>query len=963
MSIICEGSCPAYSTTNLSSTPAESTADCRCQKGYFFHENQCHQCLRGFYFNASAKSKCLPCPAGMYKSTVGQDIVDVNNALYTCQACPEGTYSLQTGATSIASCVSCPINSHTRHVSSATSLLDCRCEDGYVMLTDDKATQCNLCDVGYKMTVNTVTGTSFCEVCGPGTFQEQKGQRSCTSCPADTFLETSRNPSQASCQNCGSYLEFSTTNGVTGVKNRTGCVCMQNYYYDGTKCRACPLGASCLSAGLEIDTVTTLPGYWRATSLTDAFYLCIDEMACVGGQILKGNTTDVQCTNGTSGPLCARCAKGYARVNTLCIECPGGKASSSGLRSLAIAGGSLFYSLLLFYFTRTPKKKKKIKAGVNMAGNTIAAKSAAKKMSMFLKRKQTGMSLMTATTAADVVKDELETFAEDNIENQVNKSSGSSGGGGRKKQKGGSTEAANGIVSSSIFVQMYSHMKVLIGFFQITSAMTMTFDVPWPASFVNLCNMIKAINIDYQAIFAPLDPCSFKADFVQAYYYHMATLPAVCFVIFLAAVTAKMAHKTFGKGPPPHTVTERASKTSLFIVFLLYPGLGTRIFTMFKCDTVAGTSWLEVDYETVCFEGSHAMAVLTAIVFIGTYVVGIPLVSVGVLYRWRKQLWDPRFPELTRMYGSLFVYYKPEFWWFEFVESLKKMMLAGGMVVVANGSSAQVIIAIVISLMYLVIILDNHPYIDPKDQKLQSYSTVQIILTLIMGLTLKLDTEQTQREQDAIGILLICINGSVVLMTVAAAVASLPSCSTKVQAYRDWAAENDILEDNVKELAGLPPSAIQTIIKRMTLKSYKPKDVILSHGTDVEPKFYVICTGHVIKHVGGKYNVNLGPGRVIGEDLFNIAHGAVRNTPESYEALTKVDTLEMTTMQRDQLLASGVIHDIDMESTSRNDHTMSAKVVPIQDCNAMEKLREIRQKYGANSNEYAEALKRSSNKE
>merc|ERR1711881_284694 len=166
---------------------------------------------------------------------------------------------------------------------------------------------------------------------------------------------------------------------------------------------------------------------------------------------------------------------------------------------------------------------------------------------------------VTVTTAADVVQDELETFAEDNIENQVNKGTGGSGGGGRKKKKGGPAEGDGDVVSSSIFVQLYSHLKVLIGFFQITSAMTLTFDIPWPASFVNLCNVIKAINMDYQAIFAPLDPCSFKTDFIQAYYYHMATLPAVCFVIFLAAVTAKMVGRAFGKGPPSHTITERAS--------------------------------------------------------------------------------------------------------------------------------------------------------------------------------------------------------------------------------------------------------------------------------------------------------------------------------------------------------------------------------------------------------------------
>ena len=34
-------------------------------------------------------------------------------------------------------------------------------------------------------------------------------------------------------------------------------------------------------------------------------------------------------------------------------------------------------------------------------------------------------------------------------------------------------------------------------------------------------------------------------------------------------------------------------------------------------------------------------------------------------------------------------------------------------------------------------------------------------------------------------------------MTVAAVVASLPSCSAKIQGYRDWVAENEILEERI----------------------------------------------------------------------------------------------------------------------------------------------------------------------
>ena len=134
------------------------------------------------------------------------------------------------------------------------------------------------------------------------------------------------------------------------------------------------------------------------------------------------------------------------------------------------------------------------------------------------------------------------------------------------------------------------------------------------------------------------------------------------------------------------------------------------------------------------------------------------------------------------------------FWWFECVESLKKMALAGGMVIVANGSSLQLLIAIIISLLYLVVILDNHPYDDQKDQKLQMFSTIQTILTLVMGLILKFDDSQTSADKSTVGYVLIFINGSVIIMTILAVVASMPTCAAEAKRARLAVSENKVLE-------------------------------------------------------------------------------------------------------------------------------------------------------------------------
>ena len=391
----------------------------------------------------------------------------------------------------------------------------------------------------------------------------------------------------------------------------------------------------------------------------------------------------------------------------------------------------------------------------------------------------------------------------------------------------------------------------------------------------------------------------------------------------------------------------------------MYPGIGTRVFTMFKCRTVAGISYLEADYNITCWNGEHLLATVSAFVFMIVYILGIPLGSVLVLFRHRKKLWDPNHPEIKRMYGSLFIYYKPHFWWFECVESLKKMALAGGMVIVANGSSLQLLIAIIISLLYLVVILDNHPYDDQKDQKLQMFSTIQTILTLVMGLILKFDDSQTSADKSTVGYVLIFINGSVIIMTILAVVASMPTCAAEAKRARLAVSENKVLESNVKILSGFPPKTINTILKRMTYKTVKPGETVLALGKKQEPVCIIIVLGHVgVYNLNGTYESNLGSGRVVGGDMFSMEHGQTVNQTKSLQALTECKILTLTAMARDHLIASGhlIFDNVDVEEESMVHNTKVAPVTPETTTN-IEKLKGLRTKYGAGSVEYKEAVK------
>ena len=94
---------------------------------------------------------------------------------------------------------------------------------------------------------------------------------------------------------------------------------------------------------------------------------------------------------------------------------------------------------------------------------------------------------------------------------------------------------------------------------------------------------------------------------------------------------------------------------------------------------------------------------------------------------------------LEKIYGSLYIQYEGQYYWWEIVEMIKKMLLTGGLVLLAPGSTAQILVGVLITLVYFSCVMKLEPYEDYNDDILQTISTVQIMLTLLMGFALRSD--------------------------------------------------------------------------------------------------------------------------------------------------------------------------------------------------------------------------------
>ena len=859
-------------------------------------------CVYGEFYNAiSVTKECSLCRHGTYGDEVG--------AHEACKDCTKGQYQSDTGKTS---CLSCAIGLFQN-------------KEGQAL--------CALCDQGKFSAKPT---TVECGSCATGKYQDEKGKSSCYDCPSSTFGPFIGATSLANCKQCDVEKPYTSTGALTGAANHTACMCQVNYYEsrDGKSCEPCPAGALCPTVGTTILSLVARPGFWRPAIGSVLFFGCDIPEDCVGGFINK-SSNDL-CAHNNTGILCSVCREDFVRNQDtdICTKCAR-KGSSTGWATLAVYGGISFILVVLLYFLHQSKHitivKKIIKRRLqsktettrNKAGSLVTAKSVAKKLKEKVHRNMNAsLTLTQAETIHDFARDELGNTLEGELQSRMDDLAGGARGKRRKKKSGG------GNILSALG-EIWSHIRVLLGYMQITSALDVTFDIPWPQQFVDFMGNLKSVNIDFLSLlpsFPAMDPCDFKSSYLFSFYVHMGTLPFLLLLITTAAVLSYFIYRLSVRrcGPGIRGITEKCSKILIFTVFLMYPGIVNRVFRIFKCGEFGSKgTWLMADLSIKCYTPEHMASILWAFVFVGIYVLGIPLLSTFILYRHRKRLWDPRYPALKRVYGSLYQYYRPEYWYFESIEMIKKMLLTGAMVMVAPGTSAQVMIGILISVVYLVILLHYRPFQDTKDQLLQMYSTVQVQLTLIVGMALQLDSGQDEAEKSVLAIILISLNASVPIMTAVAIYFALPSCKSRADNYRDALDAQCVLENNVSPLADLPHSAIKTILKRMKLKRLKPGDVVTEDPIDV---FVTIISGHVVKlntkngydrlqlskdQFVQQYNA----GEVIGSDLFFLPDPSTSELHEkderpnfSYIALTKCDVMVLTEMQITHLESSGIIH-------------------------------------------------------
>jgi hypothetical protein len=175
------------------------------------------------------------------------------------------------------------------------------------------------------------------------------------------------------------------------------------------------------------------------------------------------------------------------------------------------------------------------------------------------------------------------------------------------------------------------------------------------------------------------------------------------------------------------------------LVFLLYPGLTNKVFEIFLCrdlgPNTSPPSVLHADYGVDCGE-SYSMRWTVGGMLVILWPAAVPAGLFALMFRVRKEL-RAGDEAATGMFNFLIGDYKPEFWYWEVVELLRKLMLSGILSLVGRGSIAQATLGTTITFVFFALHLRVMPYKSVTLNFTKAVSEVQLFVVLLMSVLLQ----------------------------------------------------------------------------------------------------------------------------------------------------------------------------------------------------------------------------------
>ena len=493
--------------------------------------------------------------------------------------------------------------------------------------------------------------------------------------------------------------QYSTGTETDFFAGHRACVCLEGFYrtHMFEKCHKCVGGLTCRD-----DYASLKSGYWwewRNKTHTDryrqfianllAFSPALDVSSvqypfpiptpyrCPREESCKGGLNS-PCENGYEGPLCQVCGSGYYKQFQSCIQCPS-KKSIVGQFSI-IAASAIIITAILFW---TIKGKK--------------------------------------------------------VEGE----------------------------KSTLIDLFFSRIKIVIGFYQVTHGLLQAFSyIKWPGSLQAIAKYSELIQMDVLQI-APVG-CLFPRLQVNAFgsLFAIMAINAAAIGVAVAVYGVRKAIILWNrnlqnddKSRKISAIKELVFRNLFFFLYVTYLSTFAQTVSVLPiaCQKLCRDNkeelclkYMKADYSIKCHGTKYNQWLILAYISIA-YIIALPVSSFIVL--WRKQramvaameadeLQAPvSGMELISGLRFLFENYEHRAWFWELVETSRKVILTSGLILVGLESRSYIGLAWVIAGMYGMLFSWIKPIRDKTENRLMATSLAVTVVNLGVGAVSRIPAE------------------------------------------------------------------------------------------------------------------------------------------------------------------------------------------------------------------------------
>lgn len=227
-----------------------------------------------------------------------------------------------------------------------------------------------------------------------------------------------------------------------------------------------------------------------------------------------------------------------------------------------------------------------------------------------------------------------------------------------------------------------------------------------------------------------------------------------------------------------HRVRQKHLSMALVVTFLVYCSVSSTVLQAFPCEILDdGHSYLRVDNRSQCNVAEHQALKAYAAAMVCVYPIGVPMLYASLLYQHRHVLKDEERRKgnvHVQFISGLWEPYKPDRFYFELFECVRRVSLTSVVAFIEPNSTAQIAIMLLIGVAYAVFAEVLSPFLSVWDKWIARAGHVIVFLSMYTALLLKANMAgELHDSRTVFAVLLVVLHVGLVIAVLAQAVVML----------------------------------------------------------------------------------------------------------------------------------------------------------------------------------------------